>query len=163
MCLDNTYLKNAIASICKVAAPLSVGFLKNAFFGSALAKVGQDVWQGQNATCPSEKSSHFSKSPLSTFRCDIPMGRAAPAADQAPGGLLLPCVPAPDPPCPWVLLPPPAPTRSGTVPANPIPANPFYHNTNLEAFCFKQRIFFPPVQTDNNPIKETPSRILDNV
>lgn len=144
MCLDNTYLKNTIASICKVAAPLSVGFLKNAFFGSALAKVGQDVWQGQNATCPSEKSSHFSKSPLSTFCCDIPMGRAAPAADQAPGGMLLPCVPAPDPPHPWVLLPPPAPTRSGTVPANPIQLTPFITTQTLRHFASSRGYFFPP-------------------
>lgn len=38
----------------------------------------------------------------------------------------------------------------------------FYHNTNHEAICFKQRIF-SPLQTDNNPIKEPTSRILDNV
>lgn len=38
----------------------------------------------------------------------------------------------------------------------------FYENTNHEAICFKQRVF-SPLQTDNNPIKEPTSRILDNV
>lgn len=38
----------------------------------------------------------------------------------------------------------------------------FYHNTNNEQICFKQRIC-SPLQTDNNPIKEPTSRILGNV
>lgn len=86
---DYTSPKTAIAFICKVAAPLSLGFIKNACFGSAVAKVGQDAWQGQKVTCTSEKSSHFSKSPLH-FAVVSPLAEQHQLPIRLPGGCCSP-------------------------------------------------------------------------
>lgn len=62
VCLEKA--KTGSIFSCKVSVSLCWFCVKSACFGSAVAKVEQDAWQGWKAACPGDQSCHSSWNPL---------------------------------------------------------------------------------------------------